>query len=128
MQYYINESGDRYPELIYNKLSNEKKALFKEFSDKEYNEILEKAESLNSTVIVKNNKIVYVSKANLITEREKMIDEKRALQNYLDDTDWISSKCYELDLKVKEEYPLEYEKRKIARNRINELRAILKIE
>lgn len=61
-----------------------------------------------------------------ILNKEPEKAELANLEQYLDDTDYISTKCYELKLSVQETYPIEFEKREQARARINELREIIR--
>ncbi|MGD1818934.1 MAG: hypothetical protein ACPKOI_03505 [Pleomorphochaeta sp.] len=121
--FYINKNGDRYPQDIYQKLDDKKRLNFIAIEDNEYFDMLNKANSTNKKISIEYNKVVLVDR--VVSEIDKLKNELNSLQSYMDSTDWISSKCYDLELKVKDEYPIEYEKRNSARLRIHELKQIL---
>lgn len=58
--------------------------------------------------------------------KEKLIQELAELEAYLRSTDYMAIKCGELGLSMMSEYPTEYIERQRARDRINEIRALLK--
>ena len=60
------------------------------------------------------------------TKEEKAQQEIQNLKQYLSETDYMAIKCGELGLAMAEEYPVEYQKRKDARARINELEQLLR--
>lgn len=56
-----------------------------------------------------------------LIKQKALTEELALLKKYLFETDWIVNKCYELGLKVHEEYPDEFVKRQDARIRINDI-------
>ena len=59
------------------------------------------------------------------SDEEKLQSELVELKQYLSDTDYQAIKCGELGLSMATEYPESHEKRSAARNRINEIEALL---
>ena len=55
-------------------------------------------------------------------EKQKLQSELHKLEDYLESTDYMVVKCMERGLDMKSEYPLDYQKRQDARDRINEIR------
>ena len=51
-----------------------------------------------------------------------MQSELFKLEDYLESTDYMVVKCMERGLDIQTEYPLDYQKRQDARDRINEIR------
>ncbi|MDP0487907.1 MAG: hypothetical protein Q7K36_00170 [Fusobacterium sp. JB020] len=121
--FYINNDGLRFPKEIYDKLPDEQKKDFVSIKDEDYNNLVNKSNNENKEILVKNGQIILSER--IVTKEDKLKNELNSLQSYMDSTDWISSKCYDLELKVKDEYPVEYEKRKSARLRIHEIKQIL---
>ena len=54
--------------------------------------------------------------------KQKLKSELSQLEDYLNETDYMVIKCMERGLDMKSEYPLDYQKRQDARERINEIR------
>ena len=66
--------------------------------------------------VIENNYSVMLSFLQKIREQGKQCSHTKDLaQTYLDATDYISTKCYELGLSVEQEYPSEFTLRQIAR-------------
>ena len=66
--------------------------------------------------VIENNYPVMLSFLQKIREQGKQcLHTKDLAQAYLDATDYISTKCYELGLSVEQEYPNEFALRQIAR-------------
>ena len=55
-------------------------------------------------------------------EKQKLQSELHKLEDYLESTDYMVVKCMERGLDMKSEYPLDYQKRQDARDKINEIR------
>ena len=55
-------------------------------------------------------------------EKQKLQSELFKLEDYLDSSDYMVVKCMERGLDMQSEYPLDYQKRQDARDRINEIR------
>ena len=55
-------------------------------------------------------------------EKQKLQSELHKLEDYFESTDYMVVKCMERGLDMKSEYPLDYQKRQDARDRINEIR------
>ena len=55
-------------------------------------------------------------------EKQKLQFELLKLVDYLESTDYMVVKCMERGLDMQSEYPLDYQKRQDARDRINEIR------
>ena len=67
--------------------------------------------------VVESNYLTMLSFLQKIREQGKQcLHTKDLAQAYLDATDYISNKCYELGLSVEQEYPNEFELRQIARH------------
>lgn len=60
------------------------------------------------------------------TEKEKLEAELASRKAYLSSTDYMAIKCGERGLSMASEYPVEYAERQRARDRINEINALLK--
>ncbi len=121
--FYINNDGLRFPKEIYDKLPDEQKKYFVSLKDEDYHNLVNKSNNENKEILVKNGQIILSER--IVTKEDKLKNELNSLQAYMASTDWIPSKCYDLELKVKDEYPVEYEKRKSARLRIHEIKQIL---
>jgi predicted nucleic acid-binding Zn finger protein len=66
--------------------------------------------------VIESNYPTMLSFLQKIREQGKLCSHTKDLaQAYLDATDYISNKCYELGLSVEQEYPNELELRQIAR-------------
>ena len=66
--------------------------------------------------VIENNYPVMLSFLQKIREQKRTCSHTKDLaQTYLDATDYISNKCYELGLSVEQEYPSEFTLRQIAR-------------
>ena len=66
--------------------------------------------------VIENNYPAMLSFLQKIREQGKQcLHTKDLAQTYLDATDYISNKCYELGLSVEQEYPNEFALRQIAR-------------
>ena len=66
--------------------------------------------------VIENNYPIMLSFLQKIREQGKQcLHTKDLAQTYLDATDYISNKCYELGLSVEQEYPNEFALRQIAR-------------
>ena len=66
--------------------------------------------------VIENNYPVMLSFLQKIREQGKQCSHTKDLaQTYLDATDYISNKCFELGLSVEQEYPNEFALRQIAR-------------
>jgi hypothetical protein len=110
--------------MIYYKTKNNE---FYAFEDDIKQERLDsRIEKLGLTSIEEEElKVIQAQKdidSQVVEKTELAINEK-----YLKDTDYISTKCYELKLDIETEYPSDFIRRKAARLRINELRVILQI-
>ena len=55
-------------------------------------------------------------------EKQKMQSELHKLEDYLESTDYMVVKCMERGLDMQREYPIDFQKRQDARDRINEIR------
>ena len=55
-------------------------------------------------------------------KKQKLQSELHKLEDYLESTDYMVVKCMERGLDMQTEYPLDYQKRQDARDRINEMR------
>lgn len=55
-------------------------------------------------------------------EKQKLQSELSQLEDYLKETDYMVIKCMERGLDMQSEYPLDYQKRQDARERINKIR------
>lgn len=55
-------------------------------------------------------------------KKQKLQSELHKLEDYLESTDYMVVKCMERGLDMQTEYPLDYQKRQDARDRINEIR------
>ena len=55
-------------------------------------------------------------------EKQKLQSELLKLEDYLESTDYMVVKCMERGFDMQSEYPLDYQKRQDARDRINEIR------
>ena len=66
--------------------------------------------------VIENNYPVMLSFLQKIREQKGKCEHTRDIaQVYLDATDYISNKCYELGLSVEQEYPSEFTLRQVAR-------------
>ena len=71
--------------------------------------------------VIENNYHVMLSFLQKIREQKRKCEHtKEIAQTYLDATDYISNKCYELSLSVEQEYPNEFAWRQIARHVVRE--------
>lgn len=71
--------------------------------------------------VIENNYITMLSFLQKIREQGKQcLHTKDLAQTYLDATDYISNKCYELGLVVADRYPNEFAWRNIARQTVRE--------
>ena len=59
-------------------------------------------------------------------EKQKLQSELFKLEDYLESTDYMVVKCMERGFDMQSEYPLDYQKRQDARDRINEIRKEIK--
>lgn len=86
-------------------------------SDADYESCLAiaKKEAYNGEVIIEEP-----------STKEKLIQELAELESYLKQTDYMAIKCGERGLLMANEYPNEFAERQRARDRINEIRALLK--
>lgn len=64
-------------------------------------------------------------KARADRQKEETVKEIRQLKYSLTGTDWIVTKCMEMEILVREKYPELYKQRQTTRNRINELEKTL---
>ena len=70
---------------------------------------------------IENNYPVMLSFLKKIREKNRKCEHIKDLaQTYLDATDYITNKCYELGLSVEQEYPNEFTQRQIARQIVRE--------
>ena len=71
--------------------------------------------------VVTNNYPIMLSMLQKIREQGKQCGHTKDLaQTYLDSTDYISNKCYELGLLVADKYPNEFALRQTARQIVRE--------
>ena len=71
--------------------------------------------------VIENNYLIMLSFLQKIREQGKLCSHTKDLaQAYLDATDYISNKCYELGLVVADRYPNEFAWRGVARQIVRE--------
>jgi hypothetical protein len=70
---------------------------------------------------IKNNTVISI--ATEYQQLSLLRREKEELLDYLNSTDYITAKCFELGLSVEQTYPDEFVLRNQARSRINEIEA-----
>ena len=95
------------------------------FNKEEYKKAADYCNSVGNLTI--EDKGDYYEVCEIIVSQTEL--NKAAIEtykSYLNDTDWIVSKCSELGLNVSEVYPEEYKKRLEARSKINELEELIK--
>ena len=122
---YLGKNGERFPKEIFDRLSTEEQKNFKFVEDKEIFDLVEKANKTDCDLIMGENNTLLLKK-RVISNEQKLYNEKLYLETFLNDTDYMSTKCYERKLDMETEYPEEYVKRQEARIRINELKEIIK--
>lgn len=121
--FYINKSGERYPQEIFMRLTKDIQKEFIKVDDDRYYELLKEANENKQELYVEDGEIAFSFSDN--NKIEELIFEKIRLQSYLKNTDYIAIKCNERELNMKEEYPKEFVKRQEARDRINELKTLI---
>lgn len=121
--FYINKEENIFPQEVFDRLTDERKIGFIQITDEEHSILLNKLNEEQKTFTLEDGEIIYSDIK--ISASETLNSEKSSLQSYLNDTDYMATKCYERELSMKVEYPEEYVKRQEARYRIDEIRLIL---
>jgi hypothetical protein len=95
-----------------------------EISEEEHRELLN-SQTVGKVIAFHKGAKPTLEDAPEPTAEEKLKSEKRKLMKYPDETDYIVTKCVEQGLDIETEYAGVKAKRQAARDRINEIEALL---
>ena len=96
--------------------------LSKPVDTNEYRDAASWCNSNNSWIEYKGDYYEICTWSSSEQEKQKLQSELFKLEDYLDSSDYMVVKCMERGLDMQSEYPLDYQKRQDARDRINEIR------
>ena len=96
--------------------------LLKPVDTNEYRDAASWCNSNNSWIEYKGDYYEICTWSSSEQEKQKLQSELFKLEDYLDSSDYMVVKCMERGLDMQSEYPLDYQKRQDARDRINEIR------
>ena len=96
--------------------------LLKPVDTNEYRDAASWCNSNNSWIEDKGDHYEICTWSSSEQEKQKLQSELFKLEDYLDSSDYMVVKCMERGLDMQSEYPLDYQKRQDARDRINEIR------
>lgn len=94
--FYINKKGDRFPENIYNELSDDKKLGFISIPDEEYYQLLEQSNAENKEFALQGD--VVTLKERELTQTQRLENEKSSLKSFVSSADYITLKLYRASL------------------------------
>ena len=92
----------------------------------EYRDAASWCNSNNSWIEYKGDYYEICTWSSSEKEKQKLQSELFKLEDYLESTDYMVVKCMERGFDMQSEYPLDYQKRQDARDRINEIRKEIK--
>ena len=96
--------------------------LSKPVDQNEYKYVADWCNSKNAWIEDKGDYYEVCTWSSSEQEKQKLQSELFKLEDYLDSSDYMVVKCMERGLNMQSEYPLDYQKRQDARDRINEIR------
>ena len=96
--------------------------LLKPVDTNEYRDAASWCNSNNSWIEDKGDHYEICTWSESDRNKQKLKSELSQLEDYLNETDYMVIKCMERGLNMKSEYPLDYQKRQDARERINNIR------
>ena len=96
--------------------------LSKPVDQSEYNDTAEWCNSNKAWIEDKGDYYEVCTWSSSEQEKHKLQSELFKFEDYLESTDYMVVKCIERGLDMQSEYPLDYQKRQDARDRINKIR------